>query len=58
MASGSEQTTKVGAGVALTTVLATEAWAVAEKAERAEAVWVALVVMGLAGEGGRGPVAL
>lgn len=46
MASSSERTTTVGAEVALTTALATEAWAVAEWPE-AEAVWlVAPVVMG------------
>lgn len=58
MALGSEQTTKVGAGVALTTVLATEAWTVAERVEKTEAVWVALAVMGLAVEVDLGPVAL
>jgi hypothetical protein len=50
---------KVGTEVALTTVLATEAWTVAERVERAGAVWVAApVVMGLAGEVEHGPAAL
>ena len=58
MALGSEQTTKIGAGAALTTVLATEVWTVAERVEKTEAVWVALAVMGLAVEVDLGPVAL
>jgi hypothetical protein len=56
VASSSEQTTKVGTEVALTTALATEVWAVAEWAG---AVRVAPAVMGMDGgvEVGRGPAA-